>query len=68
MIDPMQFERLIWIAKHPGAGNKPPPGLFGVTTWPQEMSEAVQAAIDEIERLVDVLERDIRPDSNGDGK
>ena len=58
MIDPIQFERLIWIAKHRDPGNKPPIGLFGVTTWPQEISEAAQAAIDEIERLVDILERE----------
>lgn len=58
MIDPMQLERLIWIATHPDPGCKPPAGLFGTTTWPQEISGAAQAAVDEIERLVDILERE----------
>lgn len=58
MIDPMQFERLIWIAKHPEPGDRPPVGLFGATTWPQEISDAAQAAVDEIERLVEVMERE----------
>lgn len=59
MIDPIKFERLIWIAKNRDPCNKPPAGLFGLTTWPQEMSEAAQAAVDEIERLVDILEREV---------
>lgn len=57
MIDPVQFERLTWIAKHPEPGDRPPPDLFGLTTWPQEISGAAQAAIDEIERLMDVVEK-----------
>ena len=56
MMDPVQFERLKWIARRWGIGVRPPQDLFGRTTWPQEVSGAAKAALDEIERLIEIIE------------